>query len=62
LVTAGAADLTEIHRLADRIAAEVPHARRLADVPDAGHLLPLERPEPVAAALLDFLADVGPSR
>ncbi|PZF98001.1 alpha/beta fold hydrolase [Micromonospora deserti] len=55
LVTAGAADVPDIGRLADRIAAEVPGAVRLPDVPDAGHLLPLERPVPVNAALLDFL-------
>jgi len=56
LVTAGAADVPDIRRLADRIAAEVPGAVRLPDVPDAAHLLPLERPEPVNAALLDFLS------
>ncbi|MET8230962.1 alpha/beta hydrolase [Micromonospora sp. NPDC005298] len=56
LVTAGAADVPDISRLADRIAAEVPGAVRLPDVPDAAHLLPLERPEPVNAALLDFLS------
>ncbi|MFC4016914.1 alpha/beta fold hydrolase [Micromonospora sp. GCM10011542] len=55
LVTAGAADVPDISRLADRIAAEVPGAIRLPDVPNAAHLLPLERPEPVNAALLDFL-------
>ncbi|WP_428967115.1 alpha/beta fold hydrolase [Micromonospora fluostatini] len=59
LVTAGAADVPDISRLADRIAAEVPGAVRLPDVPDAGHLLPLERPAPVNAALLDFLATTG---
>lgn len=55
LVGAGAADLPDILRLADRIAAEAPNGVRLPDVPDAAHLLPLERPEPVNAALLDFL-------
>ncbi|MEH0935955.1 alpha/beta fold hydrolase [Micromonospora psammae] len=55
LVTAGAADVPDITRLADRIAAEAPGAVRLPDVPDAAHLLPLERPGPVNAALLDFL-------
>ncbi|SCL14108.1 Pimeloyl-ACP methyl ester carboxylesterase [Micromonospora rhizosphaerae] len=55
LVGAGVADVPDIARLADRIAAEVPGAVRLPDVPDAAHLLPLERPEPVNAALLDFL-------
>ncbi|TWG23131.1 pimeloyl-ACP methyl ester carboxylesterase [Micromonospora palomenae] len=55
LVTAGAADVPDISRLADRIAAEVPGAVRLPDMPDAAHLLPLERPEAVDAALRDFL-------
>ncbi|TDC78398.1 alpha/beta fold hydrolase [Micromonospora sp. KC606] len=55
LVTAGADDVRDIARLADRIAAEVPGAVRLPDVPDAAHLLPLERPEAVNAALLNFL-------
>ncbi|MCM0674581.1 alpha/beta hydrolase [Micromonospora phytophila] len=55
LVNAGAADVPDISRLADRIAAEAPGAIRLSDVPDAAHLLPLERPAPVNAALLDFL-------
>ncbi|MFG3705648.1 alpha/beta fold hydrolase [Micromonospora sp. NPDC047670] len=55
LVTAGAGDVPDISRLADRIAAEAADATRLPDVPDAAHLLPLERPAPVNAALLDFL-------
>jgi len=55
LVGTGAADVPDIRRLADRIAAEVPGAVRLPDVPDAAHLLPLERPEPVNAALRTFL-------
>ncbi|WP_433530069.1 alpha/beta fold hydrolase [Micromonospora sp. CA-263727] len=55
LVGAGAADVPDIRQLADRIAADAPQAVRLPDVPDAAHLLPLERPAPVNAALLDFL-------
>ncbi|WBB74248.1 alpha/beta hydrolase [Micromonospora sp. WMMD1128] len=55
LAAAGAHDLPDVHRLADRIAAEAPHGTRLPNVPDAAHLVPLERPEPVNAALLDFL-------
>ncbi|WP_434741850.1 alpha/beta fold hydrolase [Micromonospora sp. SH-82] len=58
LVTAGAADVPDIRRLADRIGDEAPHAVRLPDVPDTAHLLPLERPGPVNAALLDFLARI----
>ncbi|SCL14398.1 alpha/beta fold hydrolase [Micromonospora inyonensis] len=59
LATAGAADLPDIGRLADLVAATAPDATRLADVPDAAHLLPLERPAAVNAALLDFLAEAG---
>jgi 3-oxoadipate enol-lactonase len=59
LVLAGAADLAEIHRVAGTLAAGIPDARRAPDVADAAHLLPLERPGPVAAALSAFLADVG---
>ena len=55
LVGAGAADIPDISRLADRIATDVPDAVRLPDVPDAGHLLPLERPGVVNEALLEFL-------
>ncbi|MEU2614402.1 alpha/beta hydrolase [Micromonospora sp. NPDC007271] len=55
LVGTGADDVADLRRLADRIAAEAPRGVRLPDIPDAAHLLPLERPEPVNAALLDFL-------
>lgn len=55
LVAVGAADVPEIRNLADRIATEVAQARRLPDVPDAAHLLPLERPDSVNPALLAFL-------
>lgn len=55
LVGVGVADVPEIRHLADRIAAEVPQARRLPDVADAAHLLPLERPDIVNTALLEFL-------
>jgi 3-oxoadipate enol-lactonase len=59
LIMAGAADFLEIRTLADRLGAELPHARLLPDVPNAGHLLPLEQPELAATAVLDFLAEVG---
>lgn len=55
LVGAGAADIPDISQLADRIAADIQGSTRLPDVPDAGHLLPLERPGPVNEALLAFL-------
>ncbi|NLU77227.1 alpha/beta hydrolase [Micromonospora sp. HNM0581] len=55
LVAVGAADVPDIRHLADHIAAEAPHAVRLPDVPDAAHLLPLERPTEINKQLLAFL-------
>src|SRR5581483_10572019 len=55
LVAVGAADVPEIRHLAALLTAQIPGARRLPDVPDAAHLLPLERPDPVNAALHVFL-------
>jgi pimeloyl-ACP methyl ester carboxylesterase len=59
LVLAGAQDAPAIRDLADRLAAELPYGRRLPDIPGAAHLLPLERPEPVASAIRDFLRQVS---
>ncbi|MET9301491.1 alpha/beta hydrolase [Micromonospora aurantiaca] len=55
LVGTGADDLADIRRLADRIADEAPQGVRMPNVPDAAHLLPLERPTETNAALLPFL-------
>jgi 3-oxoadipate enol-lactonase len=55
LVMVGAADVAEMHRLADQITATVPRAQRVPDVPDTAHLLPLERPDLVNPILQDFL-------
>jgi pimeloyl-ACP methyl ester carboxylesterase len=55
LVTAGAADVPDIRNLADLIAAATPNSRRLPDIPNAAHLLPLERSDVVNTALLAFL-------
>ncbi len=60
LVGAGAHDVGDIRALADRLATEMPRATRLPDVPHAAHLLPLEQPEPVNAALLAFLDHLRP--
>ena len=57
LVGAGALDVPDILALADLISTGIPTAQRLPDVPDAAHLLPLECPGPVDAALREFLAD-----
>lgn len=40
--------------LLDGIARDIPHAR-IERIPDAGHFVPEERPEQLAALLLDFL-------
>lgn len=55
VVAVGADDVVDIRTLADRLADEMPRAIRLPDIPNAAHLLPLERPEPVNEALLTFL-------
>ncbi|WP_405091381.1 alpha/beta hydrolase [Micromonospora sp. NBC_01392] len=55
LAAAGADDIPDIRRLADRIAAEAPHGVRLPDIPNAAHLFPLEHPTEVNTALRTFL-------
>jgi 3-oxoadipate enol-lactonase len=57
LAVSAGLDFPDFARLADRIAAEVPGAQR-AEVPDAGHLIALERPEATAELLVPFLERV----
>ena len=57
LAISGGLDLPDFARIADRIAAEVPGAQR-AEVPDAGHLIALERPDATADLLVPFLERV----
>jgi pimeloyl-ACP methyl ester carboxylesterase len=54
LVVIGDADATDLHGVADRLAAEIPDARKEV-VADAAHMLPLERPDELNRLLLDFL-------
>ena len=54
LVITGEYDLTAAPEVARRMAERIPGARRVT-VPDAGHLLPMERPAAFNAALLAFL-------
>lgn len=54
LILTGTADVPEIHTIADRLVTGIPGARRV-DVPDAGHLLPLEQPEEFNRQLRAFL-------
>jgi pimeloyl-ACP methyl ester carboxylesterase len=55
LVVVGAADVEDMHGIADRLAAGIPGARKEI-VADAAHMLPLERPDELNRLLLDFLA------
>ncbi|MFJ2033543.1 alpha/beta fold hydrolase [Streptosporangium sp. NPDC087985] len=55
LVVTGLADVPEILEVSDLLAREIRKARRV-DLPETGHLPPLERPEEFTAALTDFLA------
>ena len=57
LAISGGLDVSDFARIADRIAAEVPGAER-AEVPDAGHLIALERPDATAELLVPFLERV----
>jgi 3-oxoadipate enol-lactonase len=57
LAVSGGRDFPDFARIADRIAAEVPGAQR-AEVPDAGHLIALERPDAAAELLVPFLEGV----
>jgi pimeloyl-ACP methyl ester carboxylesterase len=55
LVVAGAEDVPAILALAERLAAGLARGYRHPDIPGAAHLLPLERPEPLATAVRSFL-------
>lgn len=55
LAVSGGLDFPVFAAMADRIAREVPDAKR-AEVPDAGHLIALERPEAAARLMADFFA------
>jgi 3-oxoadipate enol-lactonase len=55
LAVSGGRDVADFAAIADRIAAAVPDARR-AEVPDAGHLIALERPAATADLLAGFVA------
>lgn len=59
LVLVGERDIPDFQRIADRLATEIPGARKLT-VAGSGHLLPLERPEALVQALLDFRSQIPP--
>jgi len=58
LVVTGDEDVTDIHRIADRLSAEIPGAER-ATIAAAAHLPSLERPEEFDRIVLAFLARHG---
>jgi pimeloyl-ACP methyl ester carboxylesterase len=60
LVVTGLADVPEILALSDLLAKSIKGARRV-ELPQTGHLPPLERPEAFNAALLGFLREAGPT-
>lgn len=53
LLLSGGLDLPDFLLMADAVAASAPQVRRV-DYPDAGHMLPLERPAEVARELAAF--------
>ena len=55
LVVVGDEDAPDMLAIADRLEREIPGARKVV-VPDAAHLLPLERPDELNRLLLEFLA------
>jgi 3-oxoadipate enol-lactonase len=58
LVVTGDEDVEDIHRIADRLAAEIPGAKR-ATIAEAAHLPNLERPDEFDRIVLGFLDEHG---
>lgn len=58
LVLNGLADVPALQQVADLLSVGIPGADRI-DLPDTGHLAPLERPEHVTAAIIDLLRRLG---
>ncbi len=59
LLVVGAEDVITPRACMETAEAVIPHSK-LLEVPHAGHLVPLERPEIFNAALLDFLRSLPP--
>lgn len=57
LVLVGSEDVDDMHRIADRVAENVPGARKHV-IPDTAHAANVERPEEFNRLVLDFLADI----
>jgi pimeloyl-ACP methyl ester carboxylesterase len=50
----GERDVSDIHRIVEKMAKEIPGARKIV-VKDAGHLVPMEKPEEFNRIALEFL-------
>jgi 3-oxoadipate enol-lactonase len=61
LVVVGEDDMEDFHRIAARLAAELPGAGPVVTIPEAAHLPALERPDETARALVAFLRAARPS-
>jgi pimeloyl-ACP methyl ester carboxylesterase len=58
LIIAGAQDAVSPPSVAQAMAAKLPHCR-LVEIPNAGHMTPLEAPEAVADAIRDFANSIS---
>jgi 3-oxoadipate enol-lactonase len=58
LVLVGEEDVPDIHAIADRLAGEIPGARR-ATIADAAHVPSMERPREFEELVLGFVEEVG---
>jgi pimeloyl-ACP methyl ester carboxylesterase len=61
LVLVGEMDIPDFHLVADILAENLPHARKLV-LPDCGHVPPLEQPQAFNEALIAFLRTVSPAQ
>lgn len=59
LVVCGSADFPVVREAALRLERELPKARRV-EIAGAGHMLPIEKPDQLAEAVLGFLAELRP--
>lgn len=57
LVVCGSADYPVVREAAQRLARELPKAR-LVEIAGAGHMLPIEKPDALAEAVLAFLGEL----
>jgi pimeloyl-ACP methyl ester carboxylesterase len=55
LAIVGARDLPYDHEIAEKLAEQIPNARKLV-LPDVGHMVPMEAPQALSAALIRFFS------